>query len=101
MPDGVDGILDLVGGDALKQVASLAKDQERIVSTADPQTAAELGGAYVERDPSGSRFSELAALVADGKLDPHAVDVVPFDKAAEAVAAVESGHSQGKVVIEL
>jgi NADPH:quinone reductase-like Zn-dependent oxidoreductase len=43
----------------------------------------------------------LAAMVADGKLNPHVEDVVPFDKAADALAAVEGGHAKGKVVIEV
>ena len=37
--------------------------------------------------------------MADGKLDPHVEDVVPFDEAADAVAAVEVGHAKGKVVL--
>ena len=49
-----------------------------------------------------SRVLELvAALVVDGKLDPHVEDIVPFDKAADAVAGVEAGHAKGKVVIQV
>jgi NADPH:quinone reductase-like Zn-dependent oxidoreductase len=101
MPGGVDGILDLVGGPALEQVAEFVCDPSKIVSTGDPQTATKLGGAFVERDRSAGPLNALAAMVAGGKLNPHAADVVPLDKAADAIAAVESGHSQGKVVIEI
>jgi NADPH:quinone reductase-like Zn-dependent oxidoreductase len=101
MPDGVDGILDLIGGDGLKQVAGLVKDKSKLVSAADRTTVAELGGAAVERDRSSANFARVAELVADGKLNPHAVDVLPFDKAADAVSGVESGHSRGKVVLEI
>ena len=38
-------------------------------------------------------------MVADGKLDPHVEDVVAFDHAAAAMAAVETGHAKGKVVV--
>jgi NADPH:quinone reductase-like Zn-dependent oxidoreductase len=43
----------------------------------------------------------VAALVADGKLDPHIEDIRPLDKAADAIASVEVGHAKGKVVIEV
>lgn len=101
LPDGVDGILDLVGGESLQAVGPLARDGSKVVSSADPDTAAGFGGGPVERAHSGKVLAEVARLVADGKLDPHVEDVVPFDRAGEALAAVESGHSRGKVVISV
>lgn len=101
LPDGVDAILDLVGGDALRAVAGLAKDPRKLITTADPETAAELGGAPVERDRTSRVLAEVAELIADGKLDPHVNDVLGFDDAPNAIAAVESGHAQGKVVISI
>ena len=100
LPDGVDGVLALTGGDALREVADLVSDKSRIVAVADPTTAVELGGSAVTRDRAGM-LAKVAQLVADGKLDPHAVDVLPFDKAGDAIAGVESGHSRGKVVLEI
>ncbi|MGI8577774.1 MAG: NADP-dependent oxidoreductase [Nocardioidaceae bacterium] len=101
LPDGVDGILDLVGGDALRSAAGLVKDRKKLLSTADPATVAELGGAPVNRDRTSRVLDEVARLVADGKLDPHVNDVLGFDDAPQAIAAVESGHPQGKVVIQI
>lgn len=98
LPDGVDGILDLVGGDALRAVAGLGGT---IVSTADPATAAEVGGAYVQRVDGAASLVALAELVAAGKVDPHVEDVIPLDEAAAAVAAVEGGHPRGKVVVQV
>jgi NADPH:quinone reductase-like Zn-dependent oxidoreductase len=46
-------------------------------------------------------LAEVAQLVADGKLDPHAVDVRPLEEAAEALHGVESGHARGKVVLQI
>ena len=100
LPDGVDGILDLIGGDAVRQVAGLVSDPAQVVTAADPQTAEELGGVAVSREREGV-LGEVVAMVAEGKLNPHAVDVLPFDKVADAVAGVESGHSRGKVVLEI
>ncbi|MDT4957908.1 MAG: hypothetical protein QOD31_1707 [Pseudonocardiales bacterium] len=101
LPDGVDGIYDLVGGDALRAVAGLLKDGAKLITAADPRTAAAFGGAMVNRDRTSKILDEVAALVAAGKLDPHVNDVVAFDDAAHAIAAVESGHPQGKVVVRI
>jgi NADPH:quinone reductase-like Zn-dependent oxidoreductase len=101
LPDGVDAVLDLVGGDALRAVAGLAREGGRIVSTGDPQTAAEVGGSGVERNRSGEVLAALAHLVADRKIDPHVSDVRPLDHAAEALHGVEGGHSRGNVVLQV
>lgn len=101
LPDGVDAIVDLVGGQSLGAVAPLVKDPAKLVTAADPTTAAELGGALVIRDRSARVLDEVAQMVAEGKLDPHVNTVVGFDDAAQALASVESGHAMGKVVIEV
>ncbi|MBA3250788.1 MAG: NADP-dependent oxidoreductase [Geodermatophilaceae bacterium] len=101
MPDGVDAILDLIGLDAAREVADLVSDRSRLLTTADPRVSAELGGTGVERDRSSATLGRLAELVIEGKLDPHVTDLVALDRAGEAVAAVETGHSRGKVVIEV
>ena len=44
---------------------------------------------------------QMAALVADGKVDPKVLQTYPFDEAAQALRAVESGHILGKIVIDL
>jgi len=85
LPDGVDGILDLVGEDALRSVAGLVKNPGKLVTTADPPTAEALGGAAVQRDRTSRVLDEVARLVADGKLDPHVNDVLAFDDAQHAL----------------
>lgn len=101
LPDGVDAILDLIGGDSLKALASLAKNANAIVSTADPAAASEVGGAYVERAQTGENLAAMAQLVVDGKLDPHITDTFMFGQVHEALASVESGHTRGKLVVEV
>jgi NADPH:quinone reductase-like Zn-dependent oxidoreductase len=99
-PGGVDGVFDLVGGDALRAVAPLT-DPARLFSVADKPLVAELGGRDVPRDRSTAVLDALAARVDAGDLDPWVRTVLPFDRAAEALAAVEEGHVLGKVVIDL
>lgn len=99
LPDGVDAIFDLAGGDGLRAVAGLLSDRHKLISAGDPDTAAELGGHLIERDHSQRVLEIVGRLVAEGKLDPRVEDVLPLDKAADALAAVERGHARGKVVI--
>jgi NADPH2:quinone reductase len=100
LPDGVDAIFDLAGGDALRAVAELVSDRTKLISAGDPSVE-DLGGHMIERDRTSKVLDIVADLVAQGKLDPHVEDVRPLDDAAEALAAVEIGHARGKVVIEV
>ncbi|MEO6701609.1 MAG: zinc-binding dehydrogenase, partial [Jatrophihabitantaceae bacterium] len=101
LPDGVDGIYDLVGGDALRAVAGLLKQPGTLVTAASPDVAAEYGGAMVVRDRTARVLKIVAELVAGGKLDPHVNDVLAFDDLPQAIASVESGHALGKVVVQI
>lgn len=101
MPDGVDAIFDLAGGDGLRAVADLLADREKLISAGDFENTPQLGGHLIERDRTSRVLEIVGQLVADGKLDPHVEDVRPLDEAPEAVAAVEIGHARGKVVIEV
>jgi NADPH:quinone reductase-like Zn-dependent oxidoreductase len=100
LPDGVDAILDLAGHDGLRAVAGLVTDRSKLISAGEPAVA-DLGGHMIERDRTSRVLEIVAALVAEGKLDPHVEDVRPLDEAADALAAVEIGHARGKVVIEV
>lgn len=96
-PDGVDLLADLVGGEALRELAPLAKHPSAIVSAADGDTAGELGGAGRER--SEGVLAKITDVVRYGLVDPNITATYPLERAAEAMAAVESGHRTGKVVI--
>jgi NADPH:quinone reductase-like Zn-dependent oxidoreductase len=100
-PDGVDGVYDVVGGDALRSVAGLVKDPSKLISSADPTTAVEYGGSPVARARGREVLDAVAMLVASGSLNPHVTSVFPLHQAAEALALVETGHAQGKVVLEI
>ena len=101
LPSGVDAVLDLAGGDGLRAVAPLLGDRDKLISAADPGTAAELGGHAIERDRTSHVLDLVADLVAGQKLTPHVEDVLSLDDAPQALAAVEHGHARGKVVIQV
>jgi NADPH:quinone reductase len=98
LPGGVDAILDLVGGEAMRHVAILITNPARIVSVVDPGVA-ELGGSFLQSSRTG--VPAVANLVAAGKVDPKVLQTYPFDEAPQALRAVESGHTLGKIVIDL
>jgi NADPH2:quinone reductase len=100
MPDGVDAIFDLAGGDSLRAVADLLGDRSKLISAGD-SSVADLGGHMIERDRLSRVLNIVAGLVVDGKLDPKVEDILTLDQAAEAIAAVEVGHAKGKVVIQI
>ena len=96
-PEGVDLLVDLVGGQALRELAPLAEEPSRIVSAADADTATELGGAGRERTEGA--LEKITGVVQYGLVDPHVSMTFPLERAAEAIAAVETGHGAGKTVI--
>jgi NADPH:quinone reductase-like Zn-dependent oxidoreductase len=99
-PDGVDGLFDLVGGEALRAVAELV-DPKRLRSVADKPLVRALGGDEVPRERTTAVLTALVKLVAEGALDPYVTDVRPFTEAPAAMRAVESGHVLGKVALTL
>jgi NADPH:quinone reductase-like Zn-dependent oxidoreductase len=98
LPGGVDAILDVIGGEPMRHVAILITNPARIVSIADPSVT-ELGGSFLQSSTAG--LPALANLVAAGKVDPKVLQTYPFDEAPQALRAVESGHTLGKIVIDL
>ncbi|RDG36495.1 NADP-dependent oxidoreductase [Streptomyces corynorhini] len=99
-PDGVDGVVDLVGGASLRAVAPLSREAGKVVSVTDP-TVSELGGEMVRRRVDRSDLERAAALMVQGRLDPQVGKTYPLSQAADALALVEHGHALGKVVIDM
>jgi NADPH2:quinone reductase len=100
VPDGVDGIVDLVGGTSLRLVASLAREPRNVIAVGD-QSVPELGGRFVERRLDRENLARSARLALDGVLAPVVSAVHPLSDAPAALAAVENGHASGKVVIKV
>lgn len=100
-PEGPDAVFDLVGGDTLRAVAPLLADPAALISAGDKPLAVELGGAAVERARNAAVLDEVAKLVATGALRTHVNRAFPLTGAGDALRAVESGHTLGKIVIEV
>lgn len=99
VPEGVDGVYDLVGGEAIEVAAGLRKEGAKLITAADPWTASQFGGSMVTRAQTADVLEEVAHLVESGTLDPVVTQVFPLEQAADALATVESGHATGKIVL--
>ncbi len=100
VPDGFDGIVDLVGGASLRTVAPLARDPRNVIAVGD-MSVPDLGGRFVERRVDRENLERAARLTLDGVLAPVITAVHPLSEAPAALAAVENGHASGKVVIKV
>jgi NADPH:quinone reductase-like Zn-dependent oxidoreductase len=100
-PDGVDAVFDLVGGEVLEAAATLPAEAAKVITGADRETAAKLGGSGVERARTAAVLDAVANLAVDGKLRPFVTRTFPLDRAGEALRTVEDGHARGKIVIEV
>lgn len=92
------GIVDAAGGETLEACANLVP-KGQIRSAADPALAQKLGGSGITRRRERTVYEEIAKLMADKKITVPLTGTYGFDEAAEAVAAVETGHSSGKTVV--
>ncbi|MFJ4880618.1 NADP-dependent oxidoreductase [Streptomyces sp. NPDC088745] len=99
-PDGVDAVLDLVGGDALQVSPSLLAPGGRLASVADGAVTG-LGGSYVFVRPDTADLTELGALVERGELKVEVASVYPLEKAADAFRESMGGHTRGKIAIRV
>ncbi|MFD3459114.1 NADP-dependent oxidoreductase [Nocardia fluminea] len=99
-PGGVDGIVDLVGGTALRTVAPLARDPRNVIAVGDASVP-DLGGRFVERRLDRENLERSARLALDGILAPVITAVHPLSDAPAALASVENGHASGKIVIKV
>jgi NADPH2:quinone reductase len=60
-------------------------------------------GTWLQRNPGDSRqnMTELAAMVADGQLNPRVTETYRLDQYAEAFASLENRKAQGKVILTM
>ncbi|MER5635405.1 NADP-dependent oxidoreductase [Kitasatospora sp. NPDC002227] len=97
-PEGVDAVLDLVGGEALQLSPALLADGGRIASIADGSVLA-LGGRYVFVRPDFADLTALTDLAESGRLQVEVAATFPLAEAAEALRLNAEGHTRGKIVV--
>jgi enoyl reductase len=95
-PDGVDAVLDAVGGEALDVSVQLT---DRIVTIADWANAARLGVRRIGTDRSVAKLDDLTRLYQRGALAVEVAATFPLERAADAHRLVQGGHVRGKVAL--
>ncbi|MFD4321279.1 NADP-dependent oxidoreductase [Streptomyces sp. NPDC058548] len=97
-PQGVDAVLDTIGGPFLRISAGLLATGGRLASIADGEVLA-LGGRYFWVRPDPVDLAALADLVDEGELSVRVARTFPLEQAADAQRANAAGGLNGKVVV--
>ena len=99
-PDGVDVVIDLVGGGVVEQTVQVLRPGGRHASIADRQIA-ERGGRYLQVEADTADFTELGRLVDAGHVKVHLQRVFPLAEAEEAFRLSLTRHLRGKIAIHV
>ncbi len=103
----VDVVLDTVGGDTQERSWAVLKPGGMLVSSVQPpsaEKAAEHGvrqAMVASSPPIGKVLTEVAGLVASGKVTPHVSAVLPLRETRKAHQMLEGKHTRGKIVLQV
>ena len=100
-PDGVDAAIDTAGSGSLADIVAIVGDAARVATIADFGAGA-LGVTLVSGNANAAaHLADASRLGANGSYTPRVQTTYPLEKAADAHAHVQGGHTRGKVVIAL
>lgn len=105
-PEGVDVILDCVGGTSLKDAYPLVKKGGALISivdTPDNAVAARLGfrAAYHFVSPSGDQLRQIDALFADNRALVPAIEEMRLEDVAQAHLRNQTRRQRGKLALRI
>jgi NADPH:quinone reductase-like Zn-dependent oxidoreductase len=103
-PEGIDAVLDCVGGETAARSLEVVRDGGRLVTIVDlgqvtPTQHIDTQLLYFR--PDGHQLTELTKLVNNGHLAVHLDQVFPLEKAKQAHERLETRHHQGKIVLSM
>jgi len=105
-PTGIDVVFDTLGGTVYKQSFEVLKPGGRIVSLRE-QPDAELSAKYkVQAEylfvtSNGEQLKEITKLFESGFAKPPKTQVFSIDQVIQAVDAIRTGHTLGKIVLKV
>jgi NADPH:quinone reductase-like Zn-dependent oxidoreductase len=102
----VDVVLDPIGGDTQRRSWQVLKKGGILVATlgiSSPEAAREqqARGEGVMVQPDSAQLAEIAALIDTDKVNPVVTEILPLAKAARAHELSETGHTRGKIVLQV
>ena len=103
----VDVVLDTIGGDTQERSWKVLKKGGILVSLVQPpsdQTAAAHGarGIFMREDSKRTdQLTQIAELVASGRVKVNVETVLPLREARKAQELSQSGHARGKIVLAI
>lgn len=105
-PNGIDAVLDCVGGETYRESFKVLKPGGRIVSVmeqVDDKLTAEYGveASYHFVSPNGAELSIISKLIDAGKIRAPEIHELPLEQIAEAHMRSEEGHVRGKIVLKI
>lgn len=105
-PEGIDAVLDLLGGAELQQSVELLSPGGRVVSIIEPPDQQAFAGrglraSYLFVLPDGDELRALAALAETGELRVSLAQTLSLAEAARAQELIEAGHVRGKVALQV
>lgn len=109
-PQGVDVVLDALGGTVQMDGFRVLKKGGRLISIIHPPVAetdaedpARKGkqGLYHFVNSNGAQLAEIAQLIEKGKIHPLPTEELPLEQVAQAHLRSEEGHVRGKLVLKV
>ena len=101
--DPVDGVLDLIGGEALERSATIIRSGGRVVTTLAGSIpspfASGISMAYLRMRSTTADLASVSAYVDKGELTLPVGALLPMDDVAEALENVRTGRDTGKHVL--
>ena len=100
-PNGIDAFIDLFGPEYVQLAVDLGIPPDRIETIISREKAQEVG-AKTEGSGDASTIavlSEMAGLVASGRIEIPIAATYPLDKVRDAFAELEQRHTRGKIVL--
>ena len=100
-PDGIDAFIDLFGPQYVQLAVELGISRDRIETIISFQKAQELGTKSAGSADASTRevLTEMADLVASGRIEIPIAATYPLDDVRDAFAELERRHTRGKIVL--
>ncbi|MEV0485264.1 NADP-dependent oxidoreductase [Streptomyces sp. NPDC050508] len=100
-PGGIDAFIDLFGPEYVQLAADLGISRDRIETIISFQKAQELGTRSAGSVDASTRevLTEMADLVASGRIEIPIAAAYPLDRVRDAFAELEQRHTRGKIVL--